>query len=196
MPPGAPSMGTGTGANFTITGGTGAFLGARGQMIVAPPRTTGPARRLASVTEDPSTRRQKIGPSYQRWILQVIPMIRPEFLMTAGGPSVFHADFSPVTSARPARAGVVVIAYAKGLGPARNHIPGQPFPSDPLAIVNSPVEVLVNGTAVPATNQIGVPGTTDTYRVDFSVSDGASGDVRLEIRAAWIDGAAVMIPVR
>jgi hypothetical protein len=197
VPPGAPAMGTGTGANFTITGGTGAFLGARGQMVVAPPRTTGIARRLASVTEDPSTRRQKIGPSYQRWILQVIPMVRPEFVMTDGGPAVLHADFSPVTQGRPARGGEVLIALAKGLGPARGHIPGQPFPAEPLAVVNSPVEVLVNGVATDTINQIGVPGTTDTYRVDFRVPDGApAGTAKVQLRAAWIEGSAVQVPIR
>ena len=196
VPPGAPAMGTGTGANFAITGGTGAFLGAHGQMISVPPRTAGAARRLASVTEDPSNRRQKIGPSYQRWILQVIPMVRPEVVITDGRPSVLHADFSPVTQARPARAGEVLIALAKGLGPTRNSIPGQPFPVNPLAIVNSPVEVLVNGITVPAINQIGVPGTTDIYRIDFRVPDTPAGDMRLQLRAAWIDSNPVAIPVR
>ena len=196
VPPGAPAMGTGTSSNFAITGGTGAFLGARGQMVSVPPRTTGTGRRLASVTEDPSNRRQKIGPSYQRWILQVIPMVRPEVLMTQAVPSVLHADFSPVTQARPARAGEVLIALAKGLGPTRNNVPGQPFPVDPLAIVNSPVEVLVNGLAVPPINQVGVPATTDMYRIDFRVPDAAAGDARLQLRAAWIDSNAVTIPVR
>jgi hypothetical protein len=196
VPPGAPAMGVGTSSNFAITGGTGAFLGARGQMVAVPPRTTGTARRLASVTEDPSNRRQKIGPSYQRWILQVIPMIRPEVVMTGAGPSVLHADFSPVTRARPAQAGEVLIVMSKGLGPARNQVPGQSFPSDPLAIVNSPVEVLVNGTAVTAMNQVGIPGTTDKFRVDFRFPDGVAGDARVQIRAAWIDSEAVTIPVR
>jgi hypothetical protein len=189
-------MGTGTSSNFAITGGTGAFLGARGQMVAVPPRTTGTARRLASVTEDPSNRRQKIGPSYQRWILQVIPLVRPEIAMTDAGPSVLHADFSPVTQVRPARAGEVLIVLAKGLGPTRNNIPGQPFPAEPLALVNSPVEVLLNGTSVAAINQIGVPATTDTYRIDFRVPSVSAGDARLQLRAAWIDSSAVTIPIR
>jgi hypothetical protein len=58
------------------------------------------------------------------------------------------------------------------------------------------VDVLINGTAVNAINQIGVPGTTDTYRVDFRVPDGLTGDVRLQIRAAWIDSGAVTVVVR
>jgi hypothetical protein len=196
VPPGAPATVTGTSSNFAITGGTGAFIGARGQMIAAPPRTAGTARRLASVTEDPSNRRQKIGPSYQRWILQMIPMTRPEIISTGGVQSVLHADFSPVTAARPARAGEVLVLLAKGLGPTRNSLPGQPFPTEPLAIVNSPVEVLVNGTGVNTINQIGVPGTTDTYRIDFRVPEAAAGDSRLQLRAAWTDSDAVTIPIR
>lgn len=196
VPPGSPAMGTGTSSNFAITGGTGAFLGARGQMVAVPPRTTGTARRLASVTEDPSNRRQKIGPSYQRWILQVIPMVMPEVVTTGTGPSVLHDDFTPVTQARPARAGEVLIMLAKGLGPTRNNVPGQPFPAESLAVVNSPVEVLVNGTAVTAINQVGLPGTTDTYRIDFRVPEAAAGDARLQLRAAWVDSGAVTIPIR
>ena len=196
VPPGSPATGTGTSSNFAITGGTGAFLGARGQMVSVPPRTTGTARRLASVTEEPSNRRQKIGPSYQRWILQVIPMVRPEFVVSDAGPSVLHADFNPVTQARPARAGEVLIILAKGLGPARNNIPGQAFPAEPLAIVNSPVEVLVNGGSVAAINQIGVPATPDMYRIDFRVPDGTTGDARLQLRSAWIESSAVTIPIR
>ena len=120
----------------------------------------------------------------------------PEVVMTGASPAVLHGDFTPVTQAQPARAGEVLIATAKGLGPARTNVPGQPFPADPLAILNSPVEVLINGTAVPAINQVGVPGTTDTYRVDFRVPDAVTGEARLQLRAAWIDSSAVTIPVR
>jgi hypothetical protein len=196
VPPGAPASGAGTSSNFAITGGTGAFLGARGQMVAVPPRTTGTARRLASVTEDPSHRRQKIGPSYQRWIVHVIPMFRPEIVITGNMPAVMHSDFTPVTPGRPARSGEVLITFAKGLGPAGGTVPGQPFPADPLAIVNSPAEALVNGIAVPAINQIGLPGSTDTYRLDFRVPETPAGDARLQLRTAWIDSDTVTFPVR
>ena len=39
-------------------------------------------------------------------MLQVIPMSRPEVAITSSGPAVFHADFSPVTAAKPAKAPV------------------------------------------------------------------------------------------
>jgi hypothetical protein len=197
VPPGAPTTLAGASANFTIVGGTGAFLGARGQMVSAPQRTPGTSRRLASVTEDPSRRRQKIGPSYQRWILHVIPMVRPEVVITQTGPSILHTDFSPVTQARPASAGEALILFAKGLGPTRGGTPDEPFPTEPLSVINSPVEVLVNGIATDAINQIGEPGTTDTYRVDFRVPDGIpAGTAKVQLRTAWIEGGAVQVPVR
>jgi uncharacterized protein (TIGR03437 family) len=75
--------------------------------------------------------------------------------------------------------------------------PGDVFPSEPLAIVTSPVEVLVNGKSSPAINQLGVPGTPDTYRVDFRVPDDtAAGPARVQISAAWVTGSPVSIPVR
>jgi len=60
VPPGSPASGTGTSSNFAITGGTGAFLGARGQMVSrsAPDNRHGPPSCLSyggafeSSTED------------------------------------------------------------------------------------------------------------------------------------------------
>ena len=64
-------------------------------------------------------------------------MSRPAIVADAAGPAVFHADFSPVTAAKPAKAGEVLIAKATGLGPTRpGVIPGQPFPTDPIQEVN------------------------------------------------------------
>src|SRR6185295_19973448 len=98
-------------------------------------------------------------------------------------------------SDRPARRGESLILYAKGLGPTNPSVnTGDPFPNGPYALVTSPVEVLVNGRPAPATNQLGVPGTTDTYRVDFRVPDGtAAGTANVQISAAWVKGAAVSI---
>jgi uncharacterized protein (TIGR03437 family) len=57
----------------------------------------------------------------------------------AGSPAVFHADFSPVTPARPARAGETLIVMATGLGPTRPGMnPGTPFPENPLLEMKFP----------------------------------------------------------
>jgi uncharacterized protein (TIGR03437 family) len=142
--------------------------------------------------------RRANGGGRQRYVIQLIPAFRPEVVVAANGPAVFHSDYNPVSAARPARAGETLIVYAKGLGPTTASLnPGDPFPSEPLAVVTSPVEVLVNGKSSPAINQIGVPGTTDTYRVDFRVPDDTPGGMAtLQLSAAWIKGAGVSIPVR
>jgi uncharacterized protein (TIGR03437 family) len=118
-------------------------------------------------------------------------MYRPEVLV------VFHADFSPVTAEKPAQTGETLILYAKNLGPTVPAVnPGDPFPKE-LAVVTSPIEVIVDGKVSPAINQVGLPGTVGTYRVDFRMPDGtAAGVVPIQLRAAWVKGSAVQIPVR
>ena len=113
-------------------------------------------------------------------------------------PAAFHADLSPVTGAKPAKAGEALIVKATGLGPTRPGVdPGQPFPTDALEEVNSPLEVIVNGKSAVVINKFGWPGLVDTYRVDFRVPDGtAPGMAAVESSAAWIAGPAVRIPVQ
>jgi uncharacterized protein (TIGR03437 family) len=186
-PPGQPGPGG------AIVGGTGAYAGARGIMYT----TAGITIRTTSQVEDPSMRRIN-GGGRATYVFQLFPMFRPEVLVGAAGPVIIHADYSAVTSDKPARPGEILILYAKGLGPTTPSVnPGDPYPSEPLAIVTSPVEVLVNGKSSPAINQIGVPGSTDTYRVDFRVPDGTvAGAASVQISAAWVTGAAAPIPVR
>jgi len=189
-PPGSP-LGSAN-ANVAIAGGTGAFIGAKG--------TLNQVRvdfRDASQAEDPSMRRTN-GGGKGRVLFQIWPMFRPEIVVTPTGPAVFHLDFSPVTSGRHAQRGEILIVYAKGLGPTSPGVnPGDPFPLEPIAVATSPVEVLVDGKASPAINQVGFPGTTDTYRVDFRVPDTtAAGMVPIQVSAAWVKGTAVRIPVR
>src|SRR5262245_53798634 len=126
-PPGAPLI-QGSG-NFAITGGTGAFLGARGQYgQVVTPQTV--AARPTSVTEDPANRRRNRG-GLTRFVIQLFPMIQPQIMMDSGTPAIYHADFSPVAPAKPAKAGEVLIVKATGLGPTVPGVdPGQPFSAD------------------------------------------------------------------
>jgi hypothetical protein len=182
--------------NLAIVGGTGAFPGARG---AGNPIEYIGGCRLASSAEDPAMRRIN-GGGRDRFVIQLFPMFRPEVLVGPSGPAVFHGDdWSLVTADRPARRGETLILYAKGLGPTSpNPNPGDPFPSEqPFALVTSPVEVLVKGRAAPAINQLGVPRTTDTYRVDFRVPDSTeAGQAAVQLSAAWVKGAVVCIPVR
>jgi len=195
IPPGAPPKATA--ANWSITGGTGAFLGMRGQVGVF----TVASARWASMLEDPANRRVH-GGGKQTFMLHLIPMSWPEVVAVPTGPAVFHADdFSPVTAEKPARAGEQLIMRATGLGPVRPNLgPGKPFPPYPegqLHEVNSPVEVTVNGKDAKVINKYGWPATTNVYRVDFVVPDGTvAGMAILGLSVAWINGPEVKFPVR
>ena len=195
-PPGAPSTMTGVG-NYVITGGTGAFFGARGQAGPAAPPAGTVTFRAASMTEDPANRRRH-GGGTQRYIVHLIPMSAPQVLTSGGGPAVFHADLSPVTAAHPARSGEILIVQASGLGPTRPGVdPGQPFPTDAILPVNSPLAVTVSGQDAEVVNAVGWPGLVDTYRVDFRVPAGlAAGTASVQLSAAWINGPAVRIAVQ
>jgi hypothetical protein len=202
--------------NFTIIGGTGAYMGARGQAGgLDEPSSTG--ARNASMTEDPSNRR--VFPNGHRlMVLQLIPLATPAVVQTANVPVVVHgADFSLVTTAKPAKPGEILSLLATGLGPTQPACastggtggtatgcsgvtgiePGDPFPSSPLAIVNSPVEITVNGQPAEVQYAGGYPGTTNTYQVNFVVPTGVTtGSASLQLTAAWISGSAVTIPVQ
>ena len=191
-PAGAPAGG----GNLTVAGGTGAFLGARGQMATRllpgapPPRT-------ASVTEDPARRRSFSGGRVQ-FSVQLLPLTQPEIVITQNGPAIFHADFTAVTPGSPARPGEVLIARASGLGPTRPGVtPGQPFPSDPLQEVNSPVEVSVGSRAADVVNKVGWPGSIGNYRIDFRVPEGTPpGLATIQVSAAWVSGPEAQIYVQ
>ena len=183
--------------SHTIIGGNGAFLGVTGEH--RPPETIRPGR-AASVTEDPANRRIH-GGGKDRIIFYLYPKYRPSVDITADGPAVFRAaDFSPVTAARPARAGEVLMVRARNLGPTRPELlpPGtRPFKADPVEMVNSPIEVTVNGKEVEVINQVGWPGTYDLYRVDFRVPSGLpQGLATIRLTAAWIPGPEVQVPVQ
>ncbi|HXS95334.1 MAG TPA: hypothetical protein VN736_12070 [Candidatus Limnocylindrales bacterium] len=195
-PPGSPSKVTL--ANFVIAGGTGAFLGARGQVGAEAPPPGVPSARSTSMTEDPANRRGH-GGATQRWVIHLIPMESPEIAMLPAGPAITHSsDFSPVTASKPATAGEILALFARGLGPVNPGVdPGQPFPSSPLAIVNSPVEVTVNGKAAEVLSAVGLPGAVDGYQVNFRVPpDAAKGMATIQVSAAWITGTAVQIAVQ
>ena len=183
--------------NLTISGGTGAFFGARGAVGQGP--TTTPDR-IASMTEDPGNRR-KLGGGKVRIVVRVIPLSQPQIAVSSGSPTLFHADFTAVTTTQPARAGETLIAMVTGLGPTTPSVdPGKPFPlypAGPLQLVNAPVEVSVNGQLTPSFNAIGWPGLVDTYRLDFQIPDGVqTGSATVQLKAAWISGPAVTVPIQ
>jgi hypothetical protein len=186
-PPGAPLTPV-TGENVTIVGGSGAFLGIRGQEGVISSVGT----RQASVREDPAQRRA-LGGGTLMVRFHLLPMSRPEVL------AVTHAsDFTPVTATNPARAGEVLTLWAKGLGPTRPGVdPGRPFTANPLQIVNSPVEVTVNGAAAEVLYAGGFPGTVDGYQINVRLPSGITpGTANLQVSVAWIAGPEVRVAIR
>lgn len=184
----------------SILGGAGAFLGAQGEHY----STSIPNRpaRHASVAEDPSMRRVHPGGGSYRVQYHLIPVHYPAVEMTSSGPAVYHAaDFSPVTTAKPARPGETLIVRARNLGPTTPQVlAGQPFPSDagePLAEVNADVEVSVGGKPAEVLYKVGWPGEAGVYRVDFRVPAGvAVGSAPLQLAAAWVPSEGVDIPVQ
>ena len=196
---GPPPLGSGDDAsagNFSVIGGTGAFLGVRGQAATYQQKVTpAPAGRGAGFSEDPRNRRNYAGGNL-RAKMHLFPMIWPEVI------GVFHTDdFSPVTPDKPARAGEYLVASATGLGPVRPNLElGKPFPAwapGKEYLVNSPVEVTVGGQATAVRNAVGWPEQTNVYRVDFRVPDGVKpGQVGIALSAAWISGPEFRIPVR
>jgi hypothetical protein len=189
-PPGTPSTER---ANWAIVGGTGAFLGARGQIS-----GTGGVGRAASMAEDPANRRINGGTARQ-FIIHVIPMTVPQIVTTAAGPAVAHSsDFTLVSASHPAAAGEILSLFATGLGPTLPAVdPGLPFPSNPYAAVNSPVTVTVNGKPANVLAAVGYPGSAEGYQVNFRMPpDAAKGSAAIQVSAAWIAGASVSIAVQ
>jgi hypothetical protein len=187
--------------NMVITGGTGAFVGIRGQMGINTERAAGalPYRGNASITEDPGYRLVNGPGQTRRHVLQIFPMFYPEVLINADGSSAaWHNDASPVTTDRPARAGELVTLAVSNLGAVQPNIEfGQLFPVEPLAVVNSPVEVLIDGKEALVINQVGWPGFSNRFRVDFQVPVGVEpGMAALQVRTAFINGPVARIPVR
>ena len=133
------------------------------------------------------------------YYLHVIPLQRPEIVSTPSGPAVAHSqDFTLVSALKPAVAGEILSLFVRGLGPVRANIdPGQPFPSNPPAPVNSPVEIDVNGKPAEVLGAVGYPASTDTYQVNFRVpTDTAKGSASIQLTAAWVAATPVTVPVQ
>lgn len=186
IPPGGPA-GAIAGA-FSVTGGTGAFLGLGGQGGTV----TSTGWRAASLLEDASLRRANGG---GKWVIRflVTGLQRPEIA------AAYHAsDFSPVTAAAPARAGETVILAARGMGPTRPPLtPDTAFTPDPLQAVAATVEATVNAKPAACANAVGWPGTLNLYRVDLTLPGGLeAGTASIVLTRAYIPGIPFSLPVR
>lgn len=183
LPPGAAA--TATGGSWAITGGTGAFLGVRGQATGGGGGTPVSGRET-SVTEDPANRRAN-GGGARRVVLQLIPLYQPQILAVA-----HSTDFTAVTASQPAAAGEIVSVVATGLGPCR----AADSPTS-LPTVNSPVDVTVNGNPAKVLAAVCYSGQVEGYQINFQVPAGtAKGPAALQVSAAWIPAPAVTLAVQ
>src|SRR5262249_14437636 len=117
------------GGNFSVVGGTGAFVGARGQGAFTPPAVPSPVpSRSASFAEVRTTGRTLEGAAL-RLHINLTPLARPEVVTGGNGPAVVHSsDNSPVTPAAPALSGELLTLYATGCGPTQPALnPGEVF---------------------------------------------------------------------
>ena len=132
-------------------------------------------------------------------VLTIIPSSSPQVIVTPNGPAIAHSsDFTLVSASKPAVPGEILSLFASGLGPTRPAVdPGQPFPISPLAAVNSPVTVMVNGEPAEVLASVGYPGAVDAYQVNFRVPPGtAKGTAVVQVSVAWIPGSSVNIMVQ
>ncbi len=190
--PGAPS---GSGGNsMAIVGGSGPYIAMQGQLqtdLETSPFADPPGVRFASAAENPAVRRVN-GGGTTGLVAYLLPRFVPQLLYLTGDlGAVFHAsDQALVTQQDPAIPGEVLTALMKNLGPTRPGVdPGEPFPRDPLNVVNSPVEVLVNGEPATVSFAGGEPAATNVYEVEFVVPESApSGRATVQIHCAFIAG--------
>lgn len=193
-PPGPGTPANCVTASWAITGGTGAFLGARGQACTAGI----PTQRFASASEDPSRRRSNGGGSGLRQILQFTSTVRPQIAIGPTGPAVVHAnDFTPVAPGRPARRGEMLALFATGLGPTQPVIePGNPFPPDDPRLLSLPVQIMVDGHPAGVLFAGGYAGSVDGFQVNFRVPDRATpGKATLAMSVAWNIAPEVQINI-
>lgn len=123
----------------------------------------------------------------------------PRVAITTSGLAITRAsDFKLVTSASPAAPGEVLSVFATGLGPTRPDVePGKPFPSSPLAVVTSPVELRVNGKPAEVLGAVGLPGTVDGYQVNFRVpADTLKGSAALQLSVGMAADTSVKVMVQ
>jgi hypothetical protein len=179
----------GLGSNFSVVGGTGAFLGARGQ-VSQTSLVPGPGgRRPASIREDPAIRRSVGNQGGSKYVIQLIPLFTPQV------EQIYHSDLSSVTLANPAKPGEILVVRAKGLMPVSGATFGE-VAGERLNEIAVPVDVNLNGQTVPVVNKIAWPGTPDSYRVDFRVPSGVTGEADLKLSVGWIPGPVVRIPIQ
>ena len=182
--PGAPAGG----GHWAVYGGSGAYLGVRGQGSNA----GGSNYHTTLMKEDTAARRANSN-----------GQLKLDFyLSTVEAPEVqaaYHADDgSPVTDSRPAQPGEILMVEVKAGWPTNpRREPGLTFANDPLQLVSIPIEATLNNVAAEVINALAWPGTRDRYRVDVRLPAVGAREATLELLAGYIIvSAPYRIPIR
>ena len=198
--PGAPVEAGG--GSISLIGGTGPYLGIRGQMSTTKdtsPVGDNPSVRFASAGESPALRRVNKGGT-TKFLLQIFPTFSPDPLyMDDSRPLVFHGDDgSLVTRSNPAAPGEMVSVLARNMGPTNPSVDiGTPFPKSPLCLASSPVDVLVNGSPADLFSAAGHPGATNVYDLEFRIPQSApKGTATVQIFVGYVGGVRFPVYVR
>jgi hypothetical protein len=103
-PPSAPREFPG-GSVYTVTAGTGVFLGVRGYF--APVQDTVSPERQTTDCEDPAFRRinADAGGNKRHAVLYLIPLDQPQVAVVAGAPAIYHSDLTPLSATKLATSG-------------------------------------------------------------------------------------------
>ena len=122
----------------------------------------------------------------------------PTIIYEWGRPSIYHCDWTRVTSTSPAHPGEQVISLASDLGATIPAVdPGAPFPKSPSFQVVAPVDVRVDGRPAQVILKIGWPETIDKYRLDFRIpSETSPGSRSIEIECRNVKGPLTPIDVK
>jgi hypothetical protein len=181
--PGAPRGG----GTWAVVGGSGAFVGVRGQGA----NMGGSSYHITSMRESTIARRTNArGKLLLDLYLSGVDV--PEIL------AAHHAnDFSAVTAANPAHPGEMLIVKVKANWPTDPpRTPGTVFGADPMHVVPDFLQAAVNGFPAEIVNRVGWPGERGVYRVDLLLPSMAPGNAVVNLTAGYVLGSDFKLPVR
>ena len=150
------------------------------------------AFRLASYSEDPSTRRNARGGKLQ-FIFAVIPATVPAIASDRTGALLLHMDNTRMTAQSPAAAGEQLLMLATNLGPVA--VPKNPDEKfNPAVPVVGPVQITLEDQPADVVHAGGYLG--NVYSVYFRVPEVPAGSAKLRLSSGWIEGGTLDVPVK
>jgi hypothetical protein len=131
------------------------------------------------------------------WIVTLLSARQPLIATVDNSPAIFDTTMMLISPTNPARIGQSITLLVQGLGPTTpDPGEGRPFPADPVAKVNAPLQATIGGRAAELLAAVGDPGQTGVYRVDLRVPDDVmAGMAVVQLITAFIPSAPVEIPV-